>query len=99
MTTRATFEKRIKPGILPPQKREDALSAVVEADQAARQLAAGSLDAPSALLQAMEAREVYENTYRAVYKEAYIASVVAEHWREDMKRIQRRRKAIALLLH
>jgi len=93
------LRQRIELGILPPAQREDALSAVVEADQAARQLAAGSIDGPSALLAGMEAREAYENAYRAAYKEAYIAEVVAEHWREDMKRIARRRKAIALLLH
>ena len=91
--------ERIRLGILPPEQREEAIAAVVEADQASRQLASGEIDAQSALLAGMEAREAYENAYRAVYKEAYIASVVADLWREDMKRITRRRKAIALLLH
>ena len=93
------LEERIKLGILPPEERADALAAVVEADQASRQLAAGELAAPDALLAAMEAREAYENAYRSVYREAYVASVVADLWKEDMKRITRRRKAIALLLH
>ena len=93
------LEERIRLGILPPQEREEALSAVLEADHASRQLAAGQIAAGEALLAAMEAREAYENAYRAAYQEAYIASVVAEHWKEDMKRITRRRKAIALLLH
>ena len=93
------LEERIRLGILPPEARKQALEAVVEADQASRQLASGEINAQTAILAGMEAREAYENTYRAVYKEAYIASVVAGLWREDMKRIQRRRKAIALLLH
>lgn len=93
------LEERIRLGILPPEAKETALAAVVEADQAARQMAAGELSQSDALLRAMEAREVYENAYREVYKEAYIAEVVANLWREDMKRITRRRKAIALLLH
>lgn len=93
------LEERIRLGILPPEARQTAIAAVVEADQAARQMVAGEISAPEALLQAMEAREAYENAYREVYKEAYIAEVVANLWREDMKRITRRRKAIALLLH
>ena len=93
------LEERIRLGILPPEARAKALEAVVDADQAARQLAAGEIDAPSALLAGLEAREAYESAFRAVYKEAYIAAVVAERWKDDMKRIARRRKAIALLLH
>jgi len=91
--------ERIKLGILPPEVREETLAAVVEADAAARERAAGRIEDGEALLRAMQAREAYENAYREVYKEAYIASVVAELWKEDMKRIARRRKAIALLLH
>lgn len=91
--------ERIRLGILPPEAGEKAIAAVVEADQVSRRLAAGEIDAPTALLAGLEARENYEQAFRDVYKEAYIASVVAERWKEDMKRIARRRKAIALLLH
>lgn len=91
--------ERIKLGILPPLEREETLAAVIEADSASRDLAAGVTDEQTALLTAMEARETYERIYREAYKEAYIAEVVAELWKEDMKRITRRRKAIALLLH
>lgn len=91
--------ERIRLGILPPLAREEALDAVVAADHASRELAAGRIDAAAGLLAAMEAREAYENVYRAAHKEAYIAEVVAENFRQDMKRITRRRKAIALLLH
>ena len=91
--------ERIRLGILPPEIREETLAAVVEADAASREHAAGRIADAEALLRAMEAREAYENAYKDVYKEAYIAEVVADLWREDMKRITRRRKAIALLLH
>lgn len=92
-------EERIRLGILPPEQKAEAIAAVIEADQASRQMTAGEIAPADALLAAMEARAAYENAYRQVYKEAYIAEVVAELWREDMKRITRRRKAIALLLH
>ena len=91
--------ERIRLGILPPEVREETLSAVIEADSASRERSAGRIDDGEALLRAMQAREAYDAAYRAVYKEAYIAEVVADLWREDMKRITRRRKAIALLLH
>jgi len=91
--------ERIRLGILPPEVREETLAAVVEADSASRELAAGRIENGEAVLRAMEARKAYEDAYKAVYKEAYIAEVVAELWKEDMKRIMRRRKAIALLLH
>lgn len=91
--------ERIRLGILPPEVREETLAAVVDADNASRELAAGRLEDGEALLRAMEARSVYENAYKTIYKEAYIAEVVAELWKEDMKRIMRRRKKIALLLH
>lgn len=91
--------ERIKLGILPPLEREETLAAVVQADMASRELAAGVTDEQTALLAAMEARETYERIYREAYKEAYVAQAVADLWKEDMKRIQRRRKALALLLH
>ena len=91
--------ERIKLGILPPEVREETIAAVVEADSASRERAAGRIDDGEAVLRAMEARAAYENAYKQAYKEAYIAEVVADLWREDMKRITRRRKAIALLLH
>ena len=91
--------ERIRLGILPPLVREETLAAVVEADAASREHAAGRIADSEAILRAMEAREAYESAYKTVYKEAYIAEVVAELWKEDMKRIARRRKAIALLLH
>ena len=91
--------ERIKLGILPADVREETLASVIEADSASRERAAGRIDDGEALLRAMEARAAYENAYRIAYKEAYIAEVVADLWREDMKRITRRRKAIALLLH
>ena len=91
--------ERIRLGILPPEAREETLNAVIEADSAAREHAAGRIEDGEAVLRAMEARAAYENAYKIAYKEAYIAEVVADLWREDMKRITRRRKAIALLLH
>ena len=95
----AEMLERIKLGILPPLEREESLLAVIEADSVSRELAAGTIESAEAVLRSMEAREAYENAYRIVYKEAYIDEVVAELWKEDMKRITRRRKAIALLLH
>ena len=91
--------ERIRLGILPPEIREEAIAAVIEADSASREHAAGRIESAEAVLRAMEARQAYENAYKTVYKEAYIAEVVADLWKEDMKRIMRRRKAIALLLH
>ena len=91
--------ERIKLGILPPEAREETLAAVAQADDASRALAAGRIEPGEALNIAMQMREAYENAYRLAYQEAYIAEVVADLWREDMKRITRRRKAIALLLH
>lgn len=92
-------EERILLGILPPELRIEADQAIRDADEAQRELAAGRVEASNALGVAMQARETYENAYKQAYREAYIAAVVAEHWKEDMRRITWRRKAAILLLH
>lgn len=91
--------ERIKLGILPALAREEADQAVREAEEAQRELAAGNVTPESAIGVQMQARDNYDSVFKAAYKEAYIADAVAEAWRQDMKRANRRRKAAMLLLH
>lgn len=94
-----TLEERIRLGILPPTLREDADEALRTVVAAKDALDRGRIDDSEQLQIAMQARHEYEQAYKAAFEEAYIAEIVAEHWREDMKRMTRRRKAIMLLLH
>ena len=91
--------ERIRLGILPPQERVEADEAVTAATNAANLREAHRIDDAEHLRLAMEARAAYENAYRTAYGEAYIAEVVAEQWRGDMKRMTRRKKAALLLLN
>ena len=91
--------ERIKLGILPPLERVEADEAVVAAANAANLREAGRIEDSEHLRLALEARTAYENAYRTAYGEAYIAEVVAEQWRGDMKRMTRRKKAALLLLN
>ena len=91
--------ERIRLGILPAPLQAEALQAVREADEASRALAAKEVTPENAIAVAMQSRAAYDDVYLRAYKDAYIAEAVAERWKEDMKRITRRRKAIALLLN
>lgn len=94
--------QRIELGILPPDLRVDADTAVIDAESAKANLASGRISTTDAIYQQMEARRRYEEAYKIAYKESYIAEVVAEHWKEEMrvaKKSRNRKLAIALLLH
>lgn len=91
--------ERIRLGILPAPQQSAAEEAIREAHAASVEVAAGRAEPEAAIFQQMAAREAYEQAYQQAYREAYIAEAVAERWREDMKRITRRRKAAMLLLH
>lgn len=92
-------KKELEEGELPEELKIEAQQAVNEASQAATALASGRIEAGAALLQAMEARESYEQAYREAYASAYVAEIVAENWKRDMLRARRRRAAALLLLH
>lgn len=96
---RADLDELLETGALPVELRDEADGAVRAAERAAAGLATGRLEAGRALLAAMEAREAYEQAYRDAYHEAYTSSVVAELWKEDMRKLRRRRAAAILLLH
>ena len=91
--------ERIRLGILPPEQQADADEAIRDAHAASVEVAAGRVEPEAAIFQQMAAREAYDRAYQQAYREAYIAEAVAERWREDMKRMARRRKAAMLLLH
>lgn len=91
--------ERIKLGILPPPLQIEAEAAIKDAHVAAIEVAAGRATPEAAIFQQMAARDAYERAYKQAYQEAYIAEAVAERWREDMKRVTRRRKAAMLLLN
>lgn len=94
-----TLRERIELGILPTQLQADAVDALRTVFAAQTALEQGRIEADEQVRIALEARSAYEQAYREAYREAYIAEAVAELWRQDLKRITRRRKAAALLLH
>ena len=82
------------------EELEQAAEAAVKvAEQTSAALQAGKIDPGLALLREMEARQRYEEAYRAALREAYVADIVSRQWMEDMKRYRRRRAAVMLLLH
>ena len=74
-----------------------AAEAVLVTVQISQALAAGKLDETAAQLQKMEAFAAFEAAYKVAFKEAYIASVIADLWLQEISLI-RHRRAVALLL-
>lgn len=91
--------QRIELGILPPIEKEEAIQAVNEAVQASTELMAGRIEAQNAVAVALQARMEYDDIYRRVYKDAYVAEIVAQLWEEDIRKTKRKKAAILLLLH
>lgn len=91
----------LEEGVLPEELQAQAEAAIAEAQAAAHEQAMARVESErrEALLRAMEAREAFEQAYRDAYGEAYMASIVAELWARDMRRLERRRAAAILLLH
>lgn len=90
----------IEEGALPENLRALADTAIAQAQSAAREQAEARVEYErrDALLRSMEARAAFEDAYRTAYGEMYIATIVAELWARDMRRAERRRKAVLLLL-
>ena len=98
---RKSKKRDIEEGDLPEPLQEEVREALHLAQQAAFEQARATEERErrDALLKAMEAREAFENAYRQAYGETYIAEIVSELWRKEMRRIERRKRAAILLLH
>ena len=80
-----------------PEVQHETEKAVKRAIAASKAVVKGA-DEATMLLQAMEARELYEDIYRQAFQDAYIEDVVAEMWKADMLQMRNRMATILLLL-
>ena len=80
-----------------PEVKRETEKAVKKAIEASKAVVQSANEAVM-LLQAMEARELYEDIYRQVFQDAYVEDVVTEMWKADMLQMRNRMAIILLLL-
>lgn len=89
----------LEEGRLPEELRQEADQAVAEAVNAAAELVAKRVEPENAIAVQMQARETYEEVFKQAYREEYVASIVAENWKADMRKMRRRRIKMLLLMN